>query len=115
MNAELRVRWADVFEESDDKDCRRPAGARRAICGPAQGAISGRNEVRRTCGPVWRAFQGLGWLLLALVSPGAMAQTSGGTPRTIRGRMGNNYAPYSVRSNDGRLQGMLGDPLRGVE
>src|ERR1700736_445666 len=51
----------------------------------------------------------LALFMLALVSPGVVAQTTVETPRTIRVAMDNAYAPYSFRSDEGKLQGILVD------
>src|ERR1700724_3807055 len=51
----------------------------------------------------------LALFMLALVSPGVVAQTAVETPRTIRVVMDNAYAPYSFQSDDGKLQGILVD------
>ncbi|MEY2518718.1 MAG: hypothetical protein QOF24_477 [Verrucomicrobiota bacterium] len=48
-------------------------------------------------------------LVLGLVSTGAVAQTAVETPRTIRVVLDNNYAPFSFRSEEGKLQGILID------
>ena len=50
-------------------------------------------------------------LLLALtfVSIAAVAQPAGRSSRTIRVVVDNDYAPYSFRSDDGKLQGILID------
>jgi PAS domain S-box-containing protein len=57
----------------------------------------------------------LAGLILASVSTGFPAPTAGETPRTIRVVMDNNYAPYSFRSDEGRLQGILIDQWRAWE
>src|SRR6267378_2507285 len=57
----------------------------------------------------------LALLMLALVSPGAVAQTAVETPRTIRVVMDNAYAPYSFQSDDGKLQGILIDQWQAWE
>ena len=49
--------------------------------------------------------------MLALILPGASAQPSVGTPRTIRVVVDNAYAPYSFQS-DGKVQGILIDQWR---
>jgi PAS domain S-box-containing protein len=54
-------------------------------------------------------------LMLALVSPGAVAQVAVETPRTIRVVMDNAYAPYSFQSDGGKLQGILVDQWRAWE
>jgi ABC-type amino acid transport substrate-binding protein len=48
-------------------------------------------------------------LMLALVPPGAAAQTPVETPRTIRVVTDNVYAPYSFQSDEGKLQGIVID------
>jgi len=53
--------------------------------------------------------------MLALVSPGAVAQTTVETPRTIRVVMDNAYAPYSFQSDEGKLQGILIDQWQAWE
>src|SRR5882672_4263365 len=56
--------------------------------------------------------QGAGLLALVMVtvvSPGAVAQAADDTLRTVRVVLDNAYAPYSFRSNDGKLQGILVD------
>ncbi|SDR81800.1 PAS domain S-box protein [Opitutus sp. GAS368] len=58
---------------------------------------------------------GLALLVLAWVSPQARAQAAIATPRTIRVVLDNHYAPYSFRSNEGRLQGILVDQWRAWE
>jgi PAS domain S-box-containing protein len=57
----------------------------------------------------------LALLMLALVSPGAVAQSAVETPRTIRVVTDNAYAPYSFQSDEGRLQGILIDQWRAWE
>jgi PAS domain S-box-containing protein len=52
---------------------------------------------------------GLALLMLALVSFGAVAQTTIETPRTIRVVTDNVYAPYSFQSDEGKLQGIVID------
>jgi PAS domain S-box-containing protein len=52
---------------------------------------------------------------LALVSPGAEAQTAVETPRTIRVVVDNSYAPYSFQSDEGKLQGILIDQWQAWE
>ncbi|HWY51505.1 MAG TPA: transporter substrate-binding domain-containing protein [Chthoniobacterales bacterium] len=47
--------------------------------------------------------------MLALVSFGAVAQTTIETPRTIRVVTDNVYAPYSFQSDEGKLQGIVID------
>jgi len=54
-------------------------------------------------------------LMLGLVSTCAVAQTTVETPRTIRVVMDNAYAPYSFRSDEGKLQGILIDQWRAWE
>src|SRR4026209_1743751 len=54
-------------------------------------------------------------LMLALVSPGAVPQSAVETPRTIRIVTDNAYAPYSFRSDDGRLQGIRIDKVHAWE
>jgi signal transduction histidine kinase/ABC-type amino acid transport substrate-binding protein len=53
--------------------------------------------------------------MLALVSAGAVAQSSIEAPRTIRVVLDNAYAPYSFLSNDGKVQGILVDQWRAWE
>jgi PAS domain S-box-containing protein len=53
--------------------------------------------------------------MLALMSPGAMAQTAVETPRTIRVVTDNVYAPYSFQSDEGKLQGILIDQWQAWE
>jgi PAS domain S-box-containing protein len=57
----------------------------------------------------------LALIILALVSHGAMAQTTVERPRTIRVVMDNAYAPYSFKSNEGKLQGISIDQWRAWE
>ncbi|HMH19449.1 MAG TPA: transporter substrate-binding domain-containing protein [Burkholderiales bacterium] len=57
----------------------------------------------------------LALLILALVSPGAVAQSAVGTPRTIRVVTDNVYAPYSFQSDEGRPQGILIDQWQAWE
>jgi ABC-type amino acid transport substrate-binding protein len=54
-------------------------------------------------------------LMLVLVSTGAVAQTAVETPRTIRVALDNAYAPYSFRSDRGKVQGILVDQWRACE
>ena len=54
-------------------------------------------------------------ILLAFVSPTAVAQTPVETPRTIRVVMDNAYAPYSFQSDDSKLQGILIDQWQAWE
>jgi PAS domain S-box-containing protein len=63
----------------------------------------------------WAAGVRLALLMLALVSPGAVAQATVETPRTIRVVMDNSYAPYSFQSDEGKLQGILIDQWRAWE
>jgi PAS domain S-box-containing protein len=51
-------------------------------------------------------------LILALVLPGAVAQTSVEKPTTIRVVVDNAYSPYSFQSDEGKLQGILIDQWR---
>jgi hypothetical protein len=51
----------------------------------------------------------LALLMLALVSPGVVAQPAVETPRTIRVVVDNAYAPYSFQSDHGKLRGLLID------
>ena len=51
---------------------------------------------------------------LALIATGAVAQTAA-HPRTIRVVLDNAYAPYSFRSDDGQLQGILVDQWKAWE
>jgi PAS domain S-box-containing protein len=53
--------------------------------------------------------------MLALVSAGAVAQSSVAAPRTIRVVLDNAYAPYSFLSNDSKVQGILVDQWRAWE
>jgi PAS domain S-box-containing protein len=53
--------------------------------------------------------------MLALVSPCAEAQTTVETPRIIRVVMDNAYAPYSFRSDEGKLQGIVIDQWQAWE
>jgi PAS domain S-box-containing protein len=53
--------------------------------------------------------------MLALASPGAMAQTTVEAPRTIRVVLDNAYAPYSFQSDAGKLQGILVDQWQAWE
>ena len=57
----------------------------------------------------------LALLMLALVSPGAAAQSAVEAPRTIRVVMDNVYAPYSFQSDEGKLQGILIDQWQAWE
>src|SRR5882762_3841923 len=57
----------------------------------------------------------LALLMLALVSPGAVAQSAVEAPRTIRVVMDNVYAPYSFQSHEGKLQGILIDQWQAWE
>jgi PAS domain S-box-containing protein len=57
----------------------------------------------------------LALLMLASVSPGAMAQSPAEAPRTIRVVMDNAYAPYSFQSDRGKLQGILVDQWQAWE
>jgi ABC-type amino acid transport substrate-binding protein len=57
----------------------------------------------------------LALLVLALVSPGAVAQSAVEAPRTIRVVMDNVYAPYSFQSDEGKLQGILIDQWQAWE
>lgn len=71
-------------------------------------------------GRVQRRWSGLaGWALtglsMILVSPRVMAQASGANSKSIRVVMEGNYAPYSFRSGDGALQGILIDQWRAWE
>jgi ABC-type amino acid transport substrate-binding protein len=54
-------------------------------------------------------------LILALVSPGAVAWAAVETPRIIRVVTDNAYAPYSFQSDDGKLQGILIDQWQAWE
>jgi PAS domain S-box-containing protein len=47
--------------------------------------------------------------LLALVSPGVVAQIAVETPRTIRVVVDKDYAPFAFQSDEGKLQGILID------
>src|ERR1700736_647843 len=57
----------------------------------------------------------LALFMLALVSPGAVAQTTVETPRTIRVVMDNVYAPFVFQSDEGKLQGILIDQWQAWE
>jgi PAS domain S-box-containing protein len=57
----------------------------------------------------------LALLMAALLAPGAMAQTPVETPRTIRVVLDSNYPPYSFRSDEGKLQGILIDQWQAWE
>jgi PAS domain S-box-containing protein len=63
----------------------------------------------------WAAGLRLALLILALISPGAVAQTTVKTPRTIRVVMDNAYAPYSFQSDEGKLRGILVDQWQAWE
>src|ERR1700675_1462786 len=63
----------------------------------------------------WAAGLRFTLLMLALVSAGAVAQSSVAAPRTIRVVLDNAYAPYSFLSNDGKVQGILVDQWRAWE
>jgi PAS domain S-box-containing protein len=63
----------------------------------------------------WAAGLRLALLLLALVPPGAVAQTTVETRRTIRVVVDNNYPPFSFQSNEGKLQGILIDQWQAWE
>jgi ABC-type amino acid transport substrate-binding protein len=63
----------------------------------------------------WTVVLRLASLLLALASPGVVAQAADEKPRTIRVVMDNNYAPYSFQSDDGKLQGILIDQWQAWE
>ena len=54
-------------------------------------------------------------LVLALVSPGAVAQGAVETPHTIRVVTDNAYAPYAFHSDEGKLQGILIDQWQAWE
>ena len=53
--------------------------------------------------------------MLALVSPGAEAQTTVEAPRIIRVVTDNVYAPYSFQSDEGKLQGIVIDQWQAWE
>src|ERR1700736_6406312 len=78
----------------------------RAVCrsGPRQDGSS-----------CWAAGLRLAFLMLALVLPGAVAQTTVGTPRTLRVVTDNVYAPYSFQSDEGKLQGIVIDQWKAWE
>jgi PAS domain S-box-containing protein len=57
----------------------------------------------------------LALLLSALLSLGAWAQTAVKTPRTIRVVLDDSYTPYSFRSDEGKLQGVLIDQWQAWE
>jgi signal transduction histidine kinase/ABC-type amino acid transport substrate-binding protein len=57
----------------------------------------------------------LALVMLAMPLPGAAAQAAIETPRTIRVVMDDAYAPYSFRSDDGALQGILVDQWQAWE
>ena len=80
-----------------------------AVCrsGPRQGQVCSRNS----CSAGLR----FALLILALVSAGAMAQTTVERPRTIRVVLDNAYAPYVFQSDKGQLQGILIDQWRAWE
>jgi PAS domain S-box-containing protein len=63
----------------------------------------------------WVAGLRLALLMLALVSPSAVAQTTVETPRTTRVVMDNAYEPYSFQSGDGKLRGILVDQWQAWE
>jgi PAS domain S-box-containing protein len=65
--------------------------------------------------PCWVAGLRLPLLLLALASPGAVAQVAAETPRTIRVVTDNAYAPYAFQSDEGKLQGILIDQWKAWE
>jgi PAS domain S-box-containing protein len=54
-------------------------------------------------------------IILALVSSGAMAQTTVERPRTIRVVTDNVYAPYSFQTEEGELQGIVIDQWQAWE
>jgi len=54
-------------------------------------------------------------LLLALVSPSAKGQAVVETAQTIRVVLDNAYAPYSFRSEEGKLEGILVDQWQASE
>jgi PAS domain S-box-containing protein len=63
----------------------------------------------------WAAGLRFALLMLALVSPGAVAQTTVETPRNIRVVTDNVYAPYSFQSDEGKLQGIVIDQWQAWE
>ena len=67
--------------------------------------------IRPPRGGAWR----LALLALAAIGAGGFAQDAGGPARTIRVVLDDNYAPYSFRAGDGRLQGILIDQWQAWE
>jgi PAS domain S-box-containing protein len=67
--------------------------------------------------PAGRASRGVRLFIFSLASVAccAIAQTAVETPRTIRVVLDNTYAPYSFRSDDGKLQGILVDQWQAWE
>jgi PAS domain S-box-containing protein len=63
----------------------------------------------------WAAGLRIALLIIAFVSAGSVAQAAVETPRTIRVVLDNAYAPYSFRSEDGKLQGILVDQWQAWE
>jgi PAS domain S-box-containing protein len=55
------------------------------------------------------------WLMLVVISPSAVAETTVQGPPTVRVVLDNNYPPYSFGSDDGRLQGILVDQWQAWE
>jgi len=75
-----------------------------------------RSDASRTGSlPCWAAVLRFALLMLALDLPSAVAQTAVKTPRTIRVVMDHSYAPYSFRSDEGKLQGILIDQWQAWE
>ena len=75
-----------------------------------------RSDASRTGSlPCWAAVLRFALLMLALDLPSPVAQTAVKTPRTIRVVMDNSYAPYSFRSDEGKLQGILIDQWQAWE
>ncbi len=115
MSALLRVPSVNDSGKLIDEDLRLADEMPGIIFGLAPGAIFIKDRSRRT--HVFKKVAGL-WLaglMLALVSPVGAAQAAVEAPRTIRVVMDNNYAPYSFRSDDGRLQGILIDQWQAWE
>ncbi len=87
----------------------------RGFYGCEAGRISSKRTDWRDGSSCWAAGLRLALLMLALVSAGAVAQTTVETPRTIRVVMDNAYAPYSFLSGDGKVHGILIDQWRAWE
>src|ERR1700736_2083894 len=96
-----------------------------ALCrsGPQQWDICGFVTERLFLTPIvwrdgsscWGAGLRLALLMLALVSPGTVAQSTVETPRIIHVVVDNAYAPYSFQSDEGKLQGILIDQWQAWE